>query len=775
MKPRILFIINLLQDVNIVRGLVYLAARETEAQIGFLLSRNFMKRDKQQSWQYELGLMAQDVGADLHFYADAAELYAILQGGRGIIFAASESNLGAHWEASMVFQVAPSDYITVTLQHGLECVGFLQSREHILSHGRNIGFRSDVVCAWFEAPALTSMIPSERSKLYVSGPPTLLQAPVQDTADHPQPGGGIVCENMHSVRLQATGDHKASFMDVFFQFCAKQAEEDRNVSLRPHPGGQYVIKNNVALPQNVHLNNLPIFHVNMSGYEYGISAPSTIVFDMILAGIPVGVWRDPGGVMDAGNYSGLTQVDDLASWLAFVRDVRLRRDMIMARQQSFLERLQMPTDRSEVYRRFAKLMIAGLSGRGSAPASNPVKGSSLTAPTDAPKRILFISNGIIPTLQLSFLKPLAPLVEKGKIKTGTVTEQDIIEKFQTQRRSAEARAWMLERVGAFEPDLIVCCRYSGPHADAITTFGKKHNIPVIYHVDDDLLNIPPEIGEKKYRVHSDPKRLNSVRTLMDRADLRYFSTPKLQARFQEQGFHNPGVAGSVYCAAKVLRSARPGPVRRIGYMGFDHAHDFNIALPALEKYLAENPLVEFELFGSIPMPEQLKPFEDRVREVPPVRDYAAFLQALAEREWDIGICPLVQSPFNAVKANTKWVEYTACGMATIASKGLVYDECAGQGRGILVEDDGWEAALRELTAAPEWRLEIAQAAQAHLQAVYSDQNLQDQIQDTFDRAFALKHAGEHRPSPVDCGDRKLGQMLRALRFTAIGTLAEDTE
>jgi hypothetical protein len=172
----------------------------------------------------------------------------------------------------------------------------------------------------------------------------------------------LVCENMHSVRLRASGDHKASFMDIFLAFCRKLGARGETVSLRPHPGGQYVLKNKVALPDNVRLNMLPLYDINMKGYQFGISAPSTIIFDMVLAGIPVAVWRDPAGVMDASNYDGLAAISTLDDWLAFERDVRLRPEMILDRQQSFLRSLSMPTDPTEVYRRFARLIVAGLAG-----------------------------------------------------------------------------------------------------------------------------------------------------------------------------------------------------------------------------------------------------------------------------------------------------------------------------------------------------------------------------------------------------------------------------
>lgn len=359
---KVFFIINLVQDVNIVRGLVYLTARETDAQICFLITPAFIKRDRLKIWQAELAGIAAATGAMMFIYGDPTEALAAVEGGTGLIFAAAESSLPAHREVSDVFRIAPPGYLRVTLQHGFECVGFLQSREHVISHGRNISFAADVVCGWFEASALTSLSASERAKLYVSGPPTLLQRPSTRSCVAEVEASGVVCENLHSVRLSASGDHKTSFMDIFLAFCAKMADCGETVTLRPHPGGQYVIKNNVELASNVRLNTLPLYDVDLSRYRFGISAPSTIIFDMVLAGIPVGLWRDPDGIMDASNYAGLTEISTLDEWLAFERDVRLRSDMILDRQKAFLNRLSMPSDPAEVYRRFARLIVAGLEG-----------------------------------------------------------------------------------------------------------------------------------------------------------------------------------------------------------------------------------------------------------------------------------------------------------------------------------------------------------------------------------------------------------------------------
>ena len=161
----VFFLINLVQDVNILRPLVFLTARETKARIGILVSDAFIKRDRQKIWQREVAALAADTGASLHLYATPAEAHAVMAGGGGMIFAASESNLPAHHETSDVFRVAPRSYVRVTLQHGFECIGFVQSREHVTSHGRNVSFGADIVCGWFEAESLNSLVATERSKL----------------------------------------------------------------------------------------------------------------------------------------------------------------------------------------------------------------------------------------------------------------------------------------------------------------------------------------------------------------------------------------------------------------------------------------------------------------------------------------------------------------------------------------------------------------------------------------------------------------------------------
>lgn len=761
----IVFLLNLLQDVNIIRPLAYLAAREFDGGIAYLASAGFLERDSLRLWQRELGQIAAETGGSLHIYSSPLDALAVLQDRHGILIAASESTLSTHANTHNVFRIAPSGFLKVTLQHGYECVGFLQNREHVIVHGRNIRFAADVVCGWCEARYLTSLAASERPKLYVSGPPMVLNR-AAGIGNKPGRRGGLVCENLHSVRLRATGDHGKSFMDTFERFCAALAGTGEGITLRPHPGGMYVIRNNVALPSNVVLNSEPIYKVNLPAFDFGISAPSTVVLDMVLAGIPTAVWRDEQGIMDASNYDGLVPVSSLESWLAFARAAIHDRDAILERQRAFIDRLAMPTDPADVYGRFARL-FAGASRIG-----------TITTPPDTParppRRIVFIANGIIPTLQLSFLKPLQPLIDGGEISADFITEVDAVKLFPLKRdgrmvssedREEKVGTWIMERLANFGPDIIVACRYSAPGAGHVAAWARKARVPLVYHIDDDLLNIPPEIGEKKFRAHNQPARLIAVDTLLRAADLVYASTPRLKSRLRQLSYRTPMIAGGIYCSGEIINRAERRPVRRVGYMGFDHAHDFEIVLPELVRYLRRNPEVTFELFGSIPRPAALDEFGDRVSVVPPVRDYESFLSSFAARQWDIGLCPLATTPFNEVKANTKWVEYTCVGAAVLATRGTVYDECCADGCGLLLDAGEWLAALERLTDDPDLRHDIVRRAQARVEQDYSIGRLRDQVLSVFSEAMRLNRTAKseqwfHHPhGPLEAGSRPLAALV----------------
>ena len=726
--PQIVFLVNLLQDVNIVRPLIHLAAANLEVPRLVLASRRFYEKDTNNIWGEEIAAIAAQTGSTLATYDSEWTAFQFLQGRTGVLVAGSESNLTAHAQTHDVFRSAPPLYLKITLQHGFECVGFLQNREHDIAHGKNVTFAADVICGWCERSTLTSIRPSEEAKLLVTGPSTLLDVPRVRRRSRPFPSrrpGGLICENLHSVRLKVGTDTQSSFLASFEEFCQYAEAHGDDVTFRSHPGGQYTLKNNLELPPNVVLNNDPIYKVDLPAFEWGISAPSSIVFDMIWADIPVALWRDELGLMDASNYEGLTFISQTRDWIDFSRNALARKSQIQARQHDFLSSKRMIVDPAEIKKRFLALLTTGTQGgKVAAPVSRPLK------------RVLFVANALIPTLQLSFLKPLASDVDEGRLEIDLLTESEMNRRFDAFVRSPEAEHWVEQTVLEFAPDLIVFCRYAGPHASFLLQLAKHQNIATLFHIDDDLLNVPKEIGEAKSKTHNRPERLGAVSKLLSDADLVYCSTAPLRDRFRALGYANAMVSGEIYCSGAVINPPVDRPVAKIGYMGFDHAHDFELVLPALAKTLRNYPGTTFDLFGTIPKPPVLDEFGDRVSVLPPVRNYEDFMRFFAGLNWDIGLCPLADTKFNALKANTKWVEYTSVGTAVVATGGTVYDDCCSDGCGILASSQAeWEAALSDLCTDSALRVRLVSKAQAKLQSSYSTRRLRDQVYRIFQQAM----------------------------------------
>lgn len=720
MQPKAVFLINLLQDVNILRPLVIMASRDFGFEPLLLISPKFAGRDLFGIWQTEIDQLCEHAGATAIFYTDDLEASRYLSG-TGVIFAGSESNLPAHGTTHNVFGYAPPGFLKVTLQHGFECIGFRHSADHVLAHGATASFGADIVCAWYGEPGLASLAPSQRGKLLVTGPTAVLQQPAGDftrAADAP----GLVCENLHSVRLNIAGDFRSQFVNAFGEFCDLLKQAQRKIVLRPHPGGQYVLKNTVPLPANAQINNAPMYKLDLRKFSYGISAPSSVLVDMMLADIPTAVWRDRDGAMDADGYAGLTTVSSPAEWFEFGREANANPEPFRQLQRRFLDAQAMPLDPREVLDRFARIFRAA--------ARIAPRPGLAAAERD---RILFVANANVPTLQLSFEKPLAPLVQRGELVTELLTEQDLREAQGGLSAPDEIGGWIDRKLDGFAPRMIVFCRYSGPHYNRIIDWARREQVPVLYHIDDDLLAIPEDIGLRKHALHNSPERLGAVRFLLEQVDLVYASTAKLKARLREYYPQLEVTDGKIYCSSSVMRTPPQRPARKVGYMASaDHAHNLAMILPAIIQLLDRNPHVGFGLFGSISIPAELERFGNRITAAPPIANYGAFLQEFAKYEWDVGICPLAPIDFNLMKANTKWVEYTTVGAAVVASRGTVYDDCCADGCGMLADSpQEWLEALELLINDDSARIDLIRRAQQKLETKFGLAQLREQVLEMF--------------------------------------------
>jgi len=94
------------------------------------------------------------------------------------------------------------------------------------------------------------------------------------------------------------------------------------------------------------------------------------------------------------------------------------------------------------------------------------------------------------------------------------------------------------------------------------------------------------------------------------------------------------------------------------------------------------------------------------------RDVPIAQLVAAERTFDVGLAPLVDSPFNRARSNVKLKEYAAAGATWVASPVGPYAGMGEQQGGLLVADGDWYGTLEQLVVDYRRRGELMERARA---------------------------------------------------------------
>ena len=126
--------------------------------------------------------------------------------------------------------------------------------------------------------------------------------------------------------------------------------------------------------------------------------------------------------------------------------------------------------------------------------------------------------------------------------------------------------------------------------------------------------------------------------------------------------------------------------------------------------------------------EKLRTLGNRLIQIPPERGYGDFISLLKSRNWSIGICPLIQNKFNSLKANTKWIEYSCCNIATIATDFEPYRYgTKAKSLELCNSLQEWKDALRKLMNSKELVDDLVTTSQYAIRHEYSDEMLSRQV------------------------------------------------
>ncbi len=341
------------------------------------------------------------------------------------------------------------------------------------------------------------------------------------------------------------------------------------------------------------------------------------------------------------------------------------------------------------------------------------------------RNVLIFTEYVNATYFISFDIPLRQLHQQGNINFAAASQKFIA--------NQGPKSW--ERMAnVFKPDLVVMTRYGQIDGPEILASFQSRGVPVIYHIDDNLLELSASLGAEIQKRHGEVA--DTRRMLMERCDLIYASTPNLaevlRKKFPSQrifcGIYAPYMGNSVRERRSVV-----GCSSIIGYMGSKgHQQDLESVIPAIARLMDERTDLRFEVFGSISMPISLLRFGDRVVSHSVQKSYPEFLAELANLGWSLGLAPLVDEPFNRCKAPTKYIEYSAAGIPTIASYSPVYGEVVPPEAGLLVADNDWYGAISFWLDRPGLAKSALSLAQEYCAGEFSLDNLAKQLTYVFD-------------------------------------------
>jgi hypothetical protein len=305
------------------------------------------------------------------------------------------------------------------------------------------------------------------------------------------------------------------------------------------------------------------------------------------------------------------------------------------------------------------------------------------------------------------------------------------------------------------PDAAIFSRFVMPHGQALIALCRSLGIMTIFHLDDLLQQIPADIGQEYVATYSETY-MAELHACILASDGILASTPILAAHLADRyPWHNirtvlgvcyspaPGwtAAGMRSRLARFKRALTSVGVQTLGYMGSSsHLRDLATATPQIAELMRARPNLRFETLG-LPAPDTLKSeFGNRVRQFGYSRNYTEFLTTLYELNWDLGLAPLVQDEFNRAKTATKFIEYTACGIPTLAEDVEPYSSVGSERDAIALASGGaWAGVAAELLSNAANRHQQLRRAQALCQSSFAGATALRQMLAAMDQLSTPRH------------------------------------
>jgi len=259
-------------------------------------------------------------------------------------------------------------------------------------------------------------------------------------------------------------------------------------------------------------------------------------------------------------------------------------------------------------------------------------------------------------------------------------------------------------------DIMIFQRQYKPQVLEAMHYAQSRGVKCIYDIDDDLFRVPKEFG-KAGKHYAKAEVQKGMRDFMSSADAVFASTKYLRLAIADKCPETPKyVLRNLLDTERWERAYAERNVTKskgvtIGWMASGtHIIDLPVITKALGRVLSEYPEVRLHFIGcdvSNKMGKQMKEFKGRI-EVDNWVDISVLPMGM--KDFDIGLAPLADRPFNLSKSGLKALQYWALGIPVICSPLAAYEFVEAGKDGLhATTPTSWYKAMKELIEDEEKR------------------------------------------------------------------------